>query len=272
MDCLNTNVQLKEAAKEGNASSVFYLVTMNGANIDAKYEYGNTALIWAAINNRYAVTKKLIEMGADIYLENNLNKSALYFSVLKQHHKVSFLLFSEMSSETLTKLEKDDFFKDAVKYFNEKKQNKIVAKLSCLDVQNEKGETMLIAAARNGHLNTVNILISYGADIKKMDMHGYDALDWAKKNKHAEMVSLLSHTKDTQLNEMHENFNTLKISPKKEIDKDIKANCLVSPIPQLTIAYSTESTEIKSENRINKNLLYDPDIKKIRKKSTASPK
>lgn len=53
------------------------------------------------------------------------------------------------------------------------------------------GYTPLIVAARQGHIDIVQILLERGADVEATDNYGSTALYWAKKNQREEIVQLL---------------------------------------------------------------------------------
>ena len=48
-----------------------------------------------------------------------------------------------------------------------------------VNVQNEKGETALMAAASVGNMEIVRLLFKLGADPELKDCRGWDAGDWA---------------------------------------------------------------------------------------------
>ncbi|MEM2908892.1 MAG: ankyrin repeat domain-containing protein [Candidatus Bilamarchaeaceae archaeon] len=57
------NTQLLEAAKEGNTKEVEELLT-KGVNVNAKNEYGTTALMWAAYRGNTETVEMLKKYGA----------------------------------------------------------------------------------------------------------------------------------------------------------------------------------------------------------------
>lgn len=54
------------------------------------------------------------------------------------------------------------------------------------------GWTALIWAAKQGHTDTVQQLITHGAQRDIQDLEGKTALDWAKENHYLEVVKLLT--------------------------------------------------------------------------------
>ncbi|WP_425289729.1 ankyrin repeat domain-containing protein [Spiroplasma endosymbiont of Notiophilus biguttatus] len=53
------------------------------------------------------------------------------------------------------------------------------------------GNTALTKAAKNGHLNVVELLIENGADINQINLRGETALIRAQKQKHTKVEKIL---------------------------------------------------------------------------------
>ena len=68
-------------------------------------------------------------------------------------------------------------------------------KLKAFDINqsNDNGETLLMLAAENGHLNLVHYLLEKGADISKRNSAHETALTLAAENKHFIIVSILAN-------------------------------------------------------------------------------
>ena len=60
-----------------------------------------------------------------------------------------------------------------------------------LSRRNSDGDTVLIYAARKGHLEIVMLLVEKGADVSHQNNKGYTALIRAANNGHSEIVKLL---------------------------------------------------------------------------------
>ena len=74
---------------------------------------------------------------------------------------------------------------------------------------NEKGSTLLTPAhnaARAGFLETLKVLIRYGADVNVRDRWGNTPAHWAAKNSHFEIVQYLSRA--TPMNSTNYNRET----------------------------------------------------------------
>jgi hypothetical protein len=70
-----------------------------------------------------------------------------------------------------------------------------------INLQDKKGYTALMYASSNGKYDTVKLLLEYGADVSIETTKGNKALDFAVKNKHTDIVSLLKKatSADTKL-------------------------------------------------------------------------
>jgi hypothetical protein len=79
------NEQLYEAARKGDAAEV-KAVLDKGADVNAKFRYGSTALFKAAERGHTEVVKLLIERGADVTVKDTFyGATALYWATDKGH-------------------------------------------------------------------------------------------------------------------------------------------------------------------------------------------
>jgi hypothetical protein len=82
------NDQLYEAARKGDAAEVKTLLD-KGADVNAKFRYGATALFKAAERGHTEVVKLLIERGADVTVKDTFyGATALYWATDKGHSGV----------------------------------------------------------------------------------------------------------------------------------------------------------------------------------------
>ena len=93
-----------EAARDGNEETVLSLLNRNEVNINDKDKYGDTALMWAAINNYERMVSLLIDRGVDINSKINYGYTALdiaemynnqnIISIIQKVNKYLFLLIN----------------------------------------------------------------------------------------------------------------------------------------------------------------------------------
>ena len=66
---------------------------------------------------------------------------------------------------------------------------------------NNKKETPLIIASKNGHINIVRNLLRFGAEIDAKDINGMTAYDYAMQNNNNKIITLLQQNIHTQIYE-----------------------------------------------------------------------
>lgn len=84
-----------------------------------------------------------------------------------------------------------DIFK-AIESKNIKNVQKILKKVSSVDVYNQHGQTPLIVAVRVGSKSCMQLLLQYGVDINAVDAYGKTALDYAVELKMHHKVRYLA--------------------------------------------------------------------------------
>ena len=65
---------------------------INGANVNAKDNYGRTVLMWAAINGHTETAELLLKHGADVNAENNYGRTALMWAAVNGKTETAELL------------------------------------------------------------------------------------------------------------------------------------------------------------------------------------
>ena len=153
------NRDLIDNARKGNLENVKSLIE-NGANVDAKSNYGDTALTCSSSNGRFEIVKHLIENGA------NVNPKGIYRN----------------ETALINAVKCEDF--NIVKY--------LVDNGADVNAKEYEGQTALMFASFNGDLEITKYLLDNGADVNvESDVHEYTALDWAKENRKLKIVKCL---------------------------------------------------------------------------------
>lgn len=135
------------------------LITLiNKANINAKDNYGCTALMRASALGHADIVKILIDNGADVSITNNHFMTALIQATENRHYSIVNLLVQKMS------------------YFDDR---------DCY------GCTALMKASSNGDISIVNLLISKGANVNIIDNCGNSSLSRGASCGFEEVVKLL---------------------------------------------------------------------------------
>lgn len=149
------NDQLFEAVRKGDAAAVTALLD-KGADVNAKFRYGQTALFKAAERGHAAVVKVLLDRGADVTVQDTFYKStAMFWALDNGHAEVVRLLF-----------EKGAGTPDEVLMSGVNKSNEAVVKIA-LDKGGAKPQTLtaaLVAASADAkNAGIVEMLKKAGA-------------------------------------------------------------------------------------------------------------
>lgn len=144
-----SDAQFVDMCKEGNTQGVIEAIN-SGANINAKDDDGNTALMSAAGNRHTEIANALIKAGADVNAKINDGRTALMLAADQGH------------TETVNAL----------------------IEAGADDLTDNAGKTALIHAASSEYSNpeTVNALIDAGSNVKQRDNIGKTAVDYARDN------------------------------------------------------------------------------------------
>jgi ankyrin repeat protein len=149
-------------------------------NLNSVDEYGDSALMLAATHGFTDVVNLLMHRGANATLQNNLGYTALMLAAKNgQTRTVEALIHPKKDAATLMFT-----FQNAFEPFN-------LFSTNTLDAINTKGNTALMLAALNGHINVVKILISKQANINLQNKQGNTALMLAAQSGHANIIELL---------------------------------------------------------------------------------
>ena len=156
------NEQFIKAAKSGSLNAVSELLT-KGAQINTQDTDRNTALIWAAFFGHNDVVRLLIQRKVDLNIRGDQGLTALHWAAMNNHVSIFNALMAAQADPTL---------------------------------RNNFGATTLILAALNGCTDCVIALINTaltkeGIDLNAQDSNGFTALQWALKNKHADIANVL---------------------------------------------------------------------------------
>lgn len=147
-----------EAAVNGQFVKIMKLLE-NGIDVNLKDQEGRTALMYAAFNGHTAIMEKLIEKGASVNLRDAYGRTALM-------------------------LASSGPFPTAVKLLLDHRADPDMA-------DGEEHFTALMYAAAEGQLEIVQILLKKKANPMLKDVDGDNALTFAEKNGHKDIVILL---------------------------------------------------------------------------------
>ena len=149
-----------EIAKLMNSETKLIEVFIDAKGVDAIVRDGRTVLIYAAWNGSTEVVKTLIEIGANINIQNDNGDTALRLAARRGLTEIVKILVENGADMNI----KDSRY----------------------------GRTALIYAAREGRTEVVKLLIDNGANMNIKDSrYGRTALDMAEGRGHTEIINIL---------------------------------------------------------------------------------
>jgi ankyrin repeat protein len=137
---------INDAAANNNIDQVRAML-LNGEHVNNVDGHGRTPLIYAAMNGSIAMTKLLLDNGASVDFRDGFGNTPLHWA-------------AGGGNLELVKT--------------------LLAAKAPLETQNKQGLTPLMLAASNNRLAVVKLLLKDGADPRKRDFTGRDALGWAR--------------------------------------------------------------------------------------------
>lgn len=198
------NRDLIDEAKNGDTAAIQRALDA-GADINTRNEDGMTALMAAAIFNRYNAVKLLLDKGADKNLKDQNGLTALRWasfpSTAGDKTEIVKLLSSSASAPQNTAKQQNrvpgvsttfranantDLFNAAASGDMAAVEAALRAKTS-VKAKNPEDETALMLAAKHGHLEVAKLLIAAKADVNAKNCC-YTPLILAAENGHIELV------------------------------------------------------------------------------------
>ncbi|MGH7469418.1 MAG: ankyrin repeat domain-containing protein [Longimicrobiales bacterium] len=201
---MNELADFLAAVRQGDGVQVSARIGAHPQLVRAAGEHDKTALHWAAELDRIDVARVLVNAGADIEARTSWGASPLDWAATMGSARVAeFLLSLGASGLNLIvaaalgmQKEVEDIVESGVDLSTQRRR---AAPLTADDywpsdsahVQGDVLSDALYGAARNGHQQTVEYLLSRGANIDAKGVFGATGLHWAAINGHANTVELL---------------------------------------------------------------------------------
>ena len=174
----------------GNTQKVEAAIN-DGANVNAKNEYGTTALMEAAENGHTNVAELLIENGVDVNAKDDDDWTALMWATLKGYTEVAELLINHDANVNA----KSKYGRTALMLASLKGHAEVAELLikhgANVNVKTNEGWTALMLAALIGHADVAEVLLKHGANVNAKDNYGRTALMEAALNGHADVAEVL---------------------------------------------------------------------------------
>src|SRR6266480_2706658 len=188
----NSSRKLLDAAEAGDTAEVQSLLR-EGANANAKGDYGNTALMGAAVRGHTESVRALLEKGADVNAKGNTGRTALMEAALEGYtDTVRTLLEKGADVNAKDNMGWTPLFWAAFSRRTDTVRA-LLEKGADVNAKDNMGRTALIEAARQGRTETVRALLEVGADVTTRDKEGETALSKAEKHNYSDVVALLKN-------------------------------------------------------------------------------
>ena len=155
---------LHAAASDGNVESV-QLLAKSGSNVNARDSLQRTPLLLAVLGRSVEKAKALLEAGADIRLYDQYGRGVLHYAINESNPELLQLLLQNGANPEGESVENPN---------------------------SETSFSPLHLAAKLGDVECVKALLAAGAAKDKKDQNDLTPLMIAEKEKHAEVVALLS--------------------------------------------------------------------------------
>jgi uncharacterized protein len=151
--------QLHSYVFAGNLEGTHSLLRDQPELLDVPDQRGFPPLVLACYSDQYAISKLLLEKGADVEVRDGMGNTALMGVAFKGLLKMANLLIVGFGAD--------------------------------VNAQNKAGGTPLTFAATFGQYEMVELLLNHGAERNHADQDGHTAMTLAKAKGHQRIVELL---------------------------------------------------------------------------------
>ncbi|PSN51182.1 hypothetical protein C0J52_06044 [Blattella germanica] len=167
----------------------------NGANPNAKDEYGNTPIHYAAEKKWMNVVECLLELECDIDCTNTEGETPLLKAIKRRNEEIAIKLIQRGANPNA----KDKYGNTPMHYAAEKELTNVVEcllELKCdIDCTNKNGETPLLKAIKRRNEEMSIKLLNHGANPNAKDENGNSLMHFAVKFNLVITVDLLLRLK-----------------------------------------------------------------------------
>ncbi|KAL7275745.1 palmitoyltransferase akr1 [Rhizina undulata] len=176
----------------GDEVGIRALLESGKVKADWRDDEGVGPLHWAAINNRYAVCKLLIEAGADVNAKGGESVATpAMWAAQRGHYYIVNLMLVNGADPLLTDVHGYNLLHLATFDGNLFLLVVLLHQGIPVDVPDRNEHTSLMWAAYKGFHSSVDLFLRWGADIHAVDDNGFTALHWALVRGNFDCISKL---------------------------------------------------------------------------------
>ena len=233
------SASLFEAAVKNNALDAQRFIN-EGIDVNAKGDYGKTALMYAAECNSVDVAKLLIKAKADVNAKDIEGKTALMYTVEYNSADVAELLIKAKVDVNA----KGDYGETALMYAavcNSVDVAELLIKAKAdINAKDNDGKTALMYTPyHDAAADVAELLIKAKADVNAKDNDGYTALKYAMDGGYPDIVQLI---KEANTKGAKQKNKKAELSLDDMIDKFMKNGAYVKEYDRNTVSYVQKST------------------------------
>ncbi|KAF8777403.1 Ankyrin-3 like protein [Argiope bruennichi] len=201
---INLQKALKCLLSYGRLATVGYLIQESKSSINCIDIYGRTPLHLAAINGHTDVVRCLLNHDAEMAPIDRFGNAALHYAIIHNHLTIASILLEKESGVDANKT----FLGDTALHLASGKghMNLVVYLLDKIPVnfRSDLNFVPLHKAAKGGHTNVVELLITAGAKINAKSLKGTTPLHLAaEKGHYAVALKLLQHGADINITDLN---------------------------------------------------------------------
>ncbi|MHB9146964.1 MAG: ankyrin repeat domain-containing protein [Candidatus Amoebophilus sp.] len=247
------NTPLHWAIRKGYIG-VAKLLVQYGADINAQGEYGASPLHIAAAENQMELVKLFLEQGADIYVKGEYNDLVLHWAAARGNVHITKLLL-EHEAYICAKLNWDVFQRSV------ESVHCLVEREFAINSKDDSGDTPLHKAARNGHLEVVEILLEQGANVNVTNIKGLTPYQVAKE---VSILTVLGALSITDVNVLDKRVEKENVS--NELKKVHKGGVGVTSASANSLAKNRyDDTDIIRKNKSLQKAIVRGDVERVSK-------
>ena len=194
-------VNLHQAARLGTVNRI-RINSVTNQQLNARNQLGEVALHLAVKFHKVECVKALLAKGADPGIPNHLMQLPIHLACGSGQTR-AFNVLKEYSSCLVQRDKNGNYCIHLAASVEESAGTiKFLANNININVENYKGETCLIVAAKAGHLKNLKTIVSLDANLLLTDVKGRTALHAAARKGHTRIVEYLLGLRKDGLGDM----------------------------------------------------------------------